>query len=224
MLFFRVYPNPHPGPLFSANVVFPACSDLFRSIPTRSEPGRKLVGQRVGANPCAHRFPRPTRAASSFSFPALVPDSTLFSSTTCTLFFLTATPQPLYPQSLPYSFFPNGGCNSSHRFFYLATRLPRAGRGPLATSVLTSLDATLTSHRTSVASKGLTGDLTPLSATLTKNRRVGGTTASRLFFNRVTSWIRAWANEPSARRAPSAPRATSHVRRTWHWVARAGRR
>ena len=170
MLFFRVYPNPHPRPLLSANLA--ARPLLCRPYAFRPFDFQLSTVNLLSLNLRAHRFPRPTRAVSSFSFPAPVPDSTLFSSTTCTLFFPTATPQPIYYQSLPHSFLPNGGYNPSDRHFYLATHLPRAGRGPLTTSVLTPLEATLTSHPTNVASKGLAENLTPLKATLRKNRGV----------------------------------------------------
>ena len=53
-------------------------------------------------------------------------------------------------------------------------------KSPQAVYCLTHSDATLTSHPTSVASKGFTKNLTPLEATLTKNGGVGVSPAGTL--------------------------------------------
>jgi hypothetical protein len=118
VLFFRVYPNPHPRPLLSANVVYP---------------------DRVGANLAAH--PLPCRPNVFRPFDIQLSTVNLFSLNPCA----RRLPRPLAPSK-------------------------RAKN--LGTTPATSLDATLTNHPTSVASKRLTQNLTPLDATLVKFRGV----------------------------------------------------
>ncbi len=147
VLFFPVFAYPKPRPPFFC---------FAGKVPTGSE--------------SATHQSRPSLPAPSPFLPSL--HSSLFFSEDCTLFSATAVSQPFAYQSLPHSFYFDGGVGDPSNLSTFK-RPPFRPRDKMSVTA-SLLDATLVGPLVSVENKRLTGSLSSLVATLTRNRGGGG--------------------------------------------------
>jgi hypothetical protein len=113
---------------------------------------------------------RPPLPAPSPCLPSL--HSSLFFSEDCALFPATAVSQPFAYQSFLHSFYCDGGVGDPSNLSTFK-RPPFRPRDKMSVTA-SLLDATLVGPLVSVGNKRLTGSLSSLVATLTRNRGVGG--------------------------------------------------